>query len=257
MKITSIRGRHIALTGKAWITRADLIAQIRRRGGILTPSATVNARTNILVRGESVQWLQPDFGKKEKQLADVIRNGGNAVLIHDFEFQKLLERDKPARTIQTIAGHNVEWLVPERTAPDGPFGSLDFEHTAKGRREQAALRRNLLRDADKSVCAMCGKLFPVNLLVAAHKKPRAYCTNKERRDIEGVVFALCVLGCDALYERGYITVDDGGRIVVGRMADLPMHLKTHLRTLKGRKCSGWDNRSDRYFDWHRKRCFHG
>jgi hypothetical protein len=104
---------------------------------------------------------------------------------------------------------------------------------------------------------MCGKEFPINLLVAAHKKPRSFCENKERLDFEGVVFALCVLGCDALYEQGYMTVDDSGHVVVSKVTDLPKHLKAHLHILRGRRCSGWTKQSDGYFDWHRTRRFHG
>jgi len=53
-----------------------------------------------------------------------------------------------------------------------------------------------------SSCSLCGQLLPVELLVAAHIKPRSECSRRERLDFENIVFGVCVLGCDALYEKG-------------------------------------------------------
>lgn len=48
----------------------------------------------------------------------------------------------------------------------------------------------------------------MELLVAAHIKPRAKCSNQERRDWANIV-PMCLLGCDALFERGRVAVVKG------------------------------------------------
>jgi len=92
-------------------------------------------------------------------------------------------------------------------------GELDHEHSVLGRREQIYLRKFLFGNHDVRVCAMCGRSLPVKLLVAAHVKRRSDCSRRERLDAKNIVVALCVLGCDALYERGLISVAEGGRIM--------------------------------------------
>ena len=49
-------------------------------------------------------------------------------------------------------------------------------------------------------------------LVAAHVKPRSACTLDERRDWQHVVMVACRFGCDELYERGFVTIDDDGSV---------------------------------------------
>lgn len=45
----------------------------------------------------------------------------------------------------------------------------------------------------------------------------------------------CVLGCDALFEAGYIAVDDQGKIVAGRGAATEA-VVAQVATLTGRRC---------------------
>ncbi|WP_152609322.1 hypothetical protein [Kocuria rosea] len=63
-------------------------------------------------------------------------------------------------------------------------------------------------------CALCGRALPAGLLVTAHIKRRADCSDTERVNPH-VVMPACALGCDSLYERGFIVVNDAGRILRG------------------------------------------
>ena len=81
--------------------------------------------------------------------------------------------------------------------------------------------------------AVSGRCLPRGLLVAAHVKPRSECSEEERRDIPHVAMAACLLGCDALYETGYLTVDATGRIVTARPITRASHVETVLRGFGG------------------------
>lgn len=85
----------------------------------------------------------------------------------------------------------------------------DIPTHGTARVEQAELRRRLLRSRSEAPCVLCHRVLPAHLLVAGHVLPRNQLTDVERMDFESVAVLMCVLGCDALYERGYLTVKDG------------------------------------------------
>jgi hypothetical protein len=254
--LTSIRGEHVAFTGKAWRLREELERAVRRRGG--HPCPRVTGKTTVLVRGESQVWAFRKYGLKEKKAAELIRRGHEIRLVHDFEFRKLLEDGRHARVSDYIAGQPVQWLQHvskkkfEQTAV--LKGPLDREHSVKGRLEQGYLRYALFGDEDVATCAVCGRSLPVGLMVAAHIKPRGDCSRRERLDAANIVVPLCALGCDTLYERGLIAVADRGEIVTSSVYR-SRPLKRVLRSLKGRTCSGWRQNTADYFKWHLKRRF--
>jgi hypothetical protein len=76
------------------------------------------------------------------------------------------------------------------------------------RKEQAILQDWLFKGKTVEHCALCGDKFGVNALVTAHKKKRALCTTHERLD-PYIVMPVCVFGCDFLYEKGYIYIENG------------------------------------------------
>jgi hypothetical protein len=143
--IRSLRRERVVLTGGMWIRRAKIQNQVRRRGGVVDTS--VNVTTTVLVRGESPNWKYGDHGLKERQAVHLIRRGSFISLVLESEFRKLLEKRKPARVADRIAGEPVRWLAPatrwqfKRVARIN--GSLDREHTALGRVEQSYLRHIL------------------------------------------------------------------------------------------------------------------
>lgn len=255
--LTSVTGHRIAVTGRTWCTQAELLRRARGLGA--NGNGRVTKDTTILVRGRSGVWAYGDYGRKEKHAAELLREGHAISVIHDFEFRKLLNGGR-ARISDRLAGEPVQWLshVTKRQFQkvarlEGP---LDREHSALGRVEQSFLRRILFGSADESVCSLCGRLLPTGLLVAAHIKPRSECTRAERLDFENIVFGLCVLGCDALYERGFVSVLGEGRICISD-ADGPRTLKGILRSFQGKTCVTWTESGAHYFDWHATRRFQG
>lgn len=129
-------------------------------------------------------------------------------------------------------------------------GDLTRRYEGVQRGEQAQLRRVLFGSATEAQCALCGDIYPVRFLWAAHIKKRAVCTDDERRDLQHIAMPACLFGCDALFEAGYISVDDTGHIIV---SDAPAgtRLAERLAQLSGRRVTAYTDASAGYFAWHR------
>lgn len=128
------------------------------------------------------------------------------------------------------------------------YESLDKEITALARREQSFLRDYLFQGRQSDFCAICGEEFPVSLLVAAHIKPRANCTNEERRDYVNNIVAMCLLGCDALFERGIIFVEKGTIRIRGSQGTFSK-LEKRLKELNGKMVRAQRPGHQKYFTW--------
>jgi hypothetical protein len=233
----------------SWCTQRELLGAARALGGL--GNGRVTRDTTVLVKGTSGAWAYGDFGIKEKRVSDLLRKGQLISVVYDSEFRKLLDGRK-ARISDRIAGEPVQWLTPvtkrrfqEVAKLKGP---LDREHSVLGRVEQSFLRRILFGSAVESTCSLCGLRLPTSLLVAAHIKPRSECSEHERLDAENIVFGVCVLGCDALYEHGFVAVLEG-KVCVSE-ADTSRRLKAILRRFRGRRCVAWKDSAAKYFEWH-------
>ena len=112
------------------------------------------------------------------------------------------------------------------------------------RREQNLLRAIILEGKDETDCALCGKTLPSRLIVAAHIKPRSECSLKERTDIN-VVMPVCKIGCDDLFEKGYIWVNNLGIIETENHnnSDLGLVLKEY----EGKTCKYFKQENKEYF----------
>jgi len=111
---------------------------------------------------------------------------------------------------------------------------LDKKHQGLIRAEQGLLRKHVLGGKNHGVCVICGAKLPVELLVAAHIKPRAKCSNAEKRDWANVV-PMCLLGCDALFERGRVAVVGGSLDIRFDEPIRDSRLKTLLKALRARE----------------------
>lgn len=166
-------------------------------------------------------------------------------------------------------GFAVEDLDDPREGPLGPdpqtyvglaerLGGTDVAVRRMGRREQRFLRGALgIATGDShavTACGMCGRAFPHAFLVAAHIKPRHMCSDAERLDLPHVGWALCVAGCDAMFEQGYLGVDDVGRIVaLHPAAAIPPAVADLMEPLLGTEAPGWSADRAGYFKAHRTR----
>ena len=117
------------------------------------------------------------------------------------------------------------------------------------RSEQSSLRDLLLRGRALAPCAICSRLYPSHLLVAAHIKPRSKCSMLEKLDFPHIAALMCILGCDALYERGYITVSRGVVRSRASTAD-PVAIVDRAAALDCLNCLEWTPQRSRYSRWH-------
>jgi hypothetical protein len=87
----------------------------------------------------------------------------------------------------------------------------------------------------------------VELLVAAHIKRRSECTDREKRDYGNNVVPMCLFGCDALFERGFIIVRNG-RVRRGR--PMAHQASTVFEGVVGKRVASWNAETRKYFKWH-------
>lgn len=130
--------------------------------------------------------------------------------------------------------------------------TLDAERLSIARREQGHYRELLLGPRTTASCALCGVEFPADLLVAAHIKRRADCTDAERRDVANNLMLACTFGCDELFERGYLVVRNG-RVDSGPCVSTLASVANRVAYLRGKKCGHWSPRSAPYFKAHAER----
>lgn len=135
--------------------------------------------------------------------------------------------------------------IPDSSALEA-LAALEAERITLVRREQQAVRRLLLAGKASGACSLCGAILPSELLIAAHIKPRAMCTDTEKRDVANNTALMCTLGCDALFERGYVSVV-AGKIVPGPTpASLPS-VRGAVSRLLHRECTAYSTRNAKYF----------
>ena len=128
-------------------------------------------------------------------------------------------------------------------------GTLNNPSRSESRKEQGLLRKFLFRGQRQAQCGICKRTLPTELLVAAHIKKRSRCTKEERLDYRHIVMPMCHLGCDQLFERGFITVVDG-EIKTLWTTGLSSDLEAVLSTVAGKPCEHWNPGTKPYFDWH-------
>lgn len=127
---------------------------------------------------------------------------------------------------------------------------LDRDSQSKARKEQNFLRAHLLASEGASSCTLCGRELPEPLFVAAHIKKRAECSLTEKLDFDHVATLMCRLGCDELFERGYVVVV-GGTIKKNASRHHAAASEAAVAALEGKSVENWPG-SKVYYEWHAK-----
>ncbi|MFB6804653.1 HNH endonuclease [Peribacillus butanolivorans] len=125
---------------------------------------------------------------------------------------------------------------------------LDTKNVTYRRTEQAFLRKYLFANKKLGTCGVCIKEMPVEFLVAAHIKKRSECTDDEKVDYRNIVMPMCKFGCDDLYEKGFITVQNG--LVVSLKSVSSIHVENYINSISGNRCVYWNCNSENFFNWH-------
>ncbi|WP_439681815.1 hypothetical protein [Embleya sp. MST-111070] len=186
------------------------------------------------------------------------RNVQNLTHLSEVEtnlLHELLDLDDVPPLVPLPVDTALEYVVHgeenEKEVGTAPYdGELEGKVTRLQRKEQRRLKRLLLQRSN--ACALCGRILPPGFLVAAHIKKRARCDDTERRDLKNVGMLACVLGCDSLYEHGYIAVGPGGEILVSPQAAAVTEVARHVTDhFVDRTVTWWNEEREPYFAWHR------
>jgi len=164
----------------------------------------------------------------------------------------VLQGEKAERVLDTVFGRLPTQAISQVIQSVDGIQNLDRVSTSISRGEQGVLRNSLLGDSVSGVCGICGHEYPVSFLIAAHIKKRSDCTDTEKRDIPSIAMPMCLMGCDALYEAGYVTIENR---LVKTVATANDSLQLILNNLSGNICSYWTAEREQYFSWHRNNTF--
>ncbi|MFJ6389003.1 hypothetical protein ACIQJT_15485 [Streptomyces sp. NPDC091972] len=136
-----------------------------------------------------------------------------------------------------------------------PYGPSDAAADAQRRAEQGRLKKALLPGTEGE-CALCGRTLPRAFLVAAHIKKRAACSEEERWDLNNIAMLACLLGCDSLFEHGFVAVEEGGQLRISPVAaSAPPVAKYIAEHLADRSVAWWTTEREPYYAWHRSHTF--
>jgi hypothetical protein len=152
---------------------------------------------------------------------------------------------------ESDVGHLYDRSLPGRPHEDWLADETDSTAVRAIRREQKYLRKHLLKGNAVARCSICRRVVPETLLIAGHIKRRSMCSPAERMDFDTAAMLVCSLGCDALFEQGYIVVDDAGMLREGVPATTDDLLRA-VAGLSGHQCSAWNARTRSNFSEHRR-----
>lgn len=218
-----------------------------------------------LGREVSVEIQDFDFHVPLEEIPMGLRTGHSGALSSPFERDGAVKQGYLFRAPKEVA----TYLLARLDLVD-PTGSESAEEqiltvlgefpegtdkaiTGTFRREQRALRAHLVRNKPSLDCGLCGRRLPSSILVAAHIKPRSLCSEKERVD-PNVVMLACVLGCDALFDKGHLFVDENGIVRANERAQITSDLDKFISEFVGKKAIAFSEGSRGYFAWHTNNC---
>jgi hypothetical protein len=251
---------------QAWPAAGDLLRsligeQIRTATGMPNMVLAVYGDTALVRTGRSPQGQPVGAGEVQKGLDKLRMHGSVRVSVDELGHRSafvgaVLATVPGAQFTNDPATVTLAAPASVRASSDPAFAVLDGVASVKVRKEQAQLRNLLAGNRERASCALCGHDYPVRFLVAAHVKKRSLCTDDERRDLRHVAMLACAFGCDALYEAGWITVGQDGRVQTVPLDGMPEgRIREHLQHLAGHRCAAHSEASETYFAWHRTTIF--
>lgn len=126
--------------------------------------------------------------------------------------------------------------------------SLDKKVMSSQREEQGYLRENLFKGNKSHKCSICGRELPIEFLWCSHIKKRSFCTLEEKMNANYIVTAMCKLGCDDLYEKGYIGVEKGKIVIIKKSGN--EWIDTYLSEVEGKICLDYNEENKNYYNAH-------
>ena len=121
----------------------------------------------------------------------------------------------------------------------------------KARRGQGKFRKNVSQFEES--CRVTGVGFGA-MLTASHIKPWAVCSNSTER-LDGENGLLLAPHIDRLFDRGFISFDESGRITVSSRLPKGLPDALGIPNLDGLKCGSFTSKQHEYLQFHRENVF--
>ncbi|CAM3888530.1 hypothetical protein GCM10009865_22170 [Aeromicrobium ponti] len=150
--------------------------------------------------------------------------------------QKLWDSSKGS--LQDVATLNAIGKLSNNDITD-----TEKEQIIKSRIGQSAFKNELL--ANEGKCTLCG-VSDERFLIASHIKPWSQSNNQERLDVNNGLL-LCP-NHDALFDKGYISFDGDGIILVSESLDVATKV---FLNINGTMNIDINERQQHYMEWHR------
>ncbi|MET8455275.1 hypothetical protein [Streptomyces parvulus] len=208
------------------------------------PDDVYPERIGIDVLDEEVNITGQTLGSEAAEALRMSANKqGSALVIPGTAALAQFATELPADAADEEPGE----AAPETISHNGADSALV---QVLARREQAKLRKNMLNGASQKACALCGRTLPVRFIRAAHIKRRSAASREERLHMANIMPA-CLLGCDELFEHGYVYVTGSGTIAASGKADSTADLAQAAKALDGLTVADYTPQREPYFTWHR------
>lgn len=247
--------------------------------GIWVNSSTVQG----IPKEERLILTREEFGRNPESAFTFISNrmvsvgqlgkpkGGNSTKKIRIEFKRIIPEGEIRKTAFLLTGANkeenpdaslIESLIEIGKSQDKNFGKHyrrqleELEdtdrygnHTQSGK-EQGILRAILFKGLQEIKCAVCHRTLPSDLMVAAHIKPRSKCSTSERKN-PNIVMPVCKIGCDEFFEKGYLIVDNAGKLCLNSKMYYSSELKVILGAYEGKHCNHFNEKTVKFFEFKR------
>jgi len=209
----------------------------------------------VIARNYNIEKLPPEEELIDdlKNIIDIypkmvvaLNNYSQTIKINNDASDKKLEKEltkKLKKQYKTSKSQeDIEEMLENLTETDSTGGK------SSGRNEQQLLRQLLFQNEITFKCAICREMRPVNIMVAGHIKPRTKCTFEEKTDPQ-IVMPICKVGCDELFEKGYLIIDSEGYIKENDSKQYTSDLSKFIKNIVGNKCEYFNEHTSKYFQY--------
>ena len=139
-----------------------------------------------------------------------------------------------------------ESRIEQTIESDMEIPATDRRAIVNARRGQGLFKQRVMKIEDR--CRVTGVNNPLHL-VASHCKPWRDATNKERLDGENGL--LLTPSIDHLFDRGFISFENGGQLVISPVAHRPSLQRMGIAVNEAINVGAFSEGQRRYLDFHR------
>ena len=223
-------GKMTPKAGKDYITRLKFLSKNHKIDFTLTPERI----ESILAQEERDRTMRDKYTSK-KSISD-FRSGLNKFLAFiNFDYEKISE-------------HKLQTEI-DNVTKSANLSATEKEAVIQARIGQGVFRRSLVKHWNGCSISGCGMK---DMLIASHIKPWRDSTNTERLDYFNGL--LLLPNYDKLFDRGYITINSSGMIILSKFLSINNRLYFGLDRFSAIKI---ETQHKPYLEYHNYFCFMG